>query len=591
MSSAQPRALAAWSRIPTWLALFVLGLSVYLLSLPADLRNNGDTTYRFDVTQALVQTGTVFRTCPAPGSRPPTDTRLALGRHGCYYTIYAPGQSVFMVPLYSVGKVVSDATGVSSDFSLAVFARALDSILGALILVIFFLLAIEVGYSPRTSVLLTLILGFASTLWPDVQSGQEHTQVTLFLLLSVYAILCALKRQSGLAQDSSGSQRVRLPLKLGDREWLVIAGAAAGLGIFTRYDFAIYALVLAGFLTIGGAFKTDDSGNGPRQEWARSKWQLEPAAQALAWFGVAFLPFVLLDGIWNSVRFGAPLRLGQSVSTQFGFPIWQGIPNLLVSPAKGLIWYLPLVWFLPLAVRGFARRHSALAWLSGGLVAVAVIFYANLIYWHGDPAWGPRYLFPIVPFLVLPLGVLLERFRSLRLSTRSFIVGVLGLSLALQIVAVGVDPWRFWYRLIQYRQQAGQVFRWDPGEYNYYWSRNSGLDPELYQFVSTKDVVQIGLGHRASAIPEARSHPTCVSSMSPRAYDACQLKGVSLRDLNTISPIWLNDRYQWFNPEAVPLSLAARAAIVGILVLGAGLGAGSLLLQFRAELSDESRDV
>lgn len=554
-----------WRRTPTWLALFALGLSMYLLTLPADLRNNGDTIDRFLVTRSIVNNGSIQVGCN------PGDNRVVVGRHGRCYAIYGPGQTVAMVPLYVVGEAASGVSGVSSDFATAVAAHSLDAILAALLLVFFYLLALQVGYRRSTAIVLTIILAFASTLWPDEQSGQEHTQIALALVVAVYAILKATQPHSEVAE-------MRAFALTRSRRWLLLAGLAAGFGIFTRYDFAVEVLILVCFLLwqgINAAPRPE-----PSHDVAGSKRRLPRVFDQLGWFLCGLAPFLLLDALWNTLRFGAPWRLGESASAQFGFPIVQGFFSLLVSPAKGLVWYLPLLWLLPLALLTFRRRNRALMWLILSLFASTVLFYANVAYWHGDPGWGPRYLFPLVPLLALPLGEVFERFPSMRLPARGVIIGVLGLSLALQLAAVSVDPWRFWYHLIQYRQHSAKKFVWKPTHYRYYWSRNPGLDPELYQFVAVADVAKVGFGDRSAAIKLYSGSATGPSGSSIQRYDGRQMVGVARRPLDTVSPLWLNDRYQWFDPLPVPLSLAARVVIIGILLALAGLSGLVLHLQF-----------
>jgi Dolichyl-phosphate-mannose-protein mannosyltransferase len=585
-----------WTRIPTWLALFTLGLSIYLLTLPADLRNNADTVDRLFVTQSLIQRQTTEINLPCT-SKSPGDSRLVRGRHGCWYAIYAPGQTVLMIPLYAAGKAVSLVTGLENNFAIAIAVRMLDPILGALVLSFFYLLALEVGYRRRTAILLTLLLAFGSTLWPDVQSGQEQTQVTLAIVAAVYAALRAR----------------RAATKREVERWLLGCGVALGLGIFTRYDFVIYAAVVFGFLawmngarpwaatrarpyeapaaasaqrTTHNAQRTTHNAQGATHDAQRTTHNVQRRLlPSLAAVAVGSAPFLLADAAWNTIRLGAPWRVGQSLSAQFGFPIWQGIPNLLVSPGKGLIWYLPLLWLVPFAFGRFRRRAPEVAWLAVLLFVVAVLFYANLIYWHGDPAWGPRYLFPVVPLLVLPLGELLERFALLRPSLRGLLAAVIGLSVLVQLAAVSVDPWRFWYHLIHQRAQMAQVFQWKSTRYNYYWGADASLAPELYQFAAVKDVAQIAFGDKAAFIPVPTKPERALSAAGcplpkPTAYDRCQGWGVALRPLDTVDSIWLNGRYQWVALSRVPLSVLARVVILGLLAAAAGLSALTLHLQF-----------
>lgn len=575
-SKARRDVAASRALLPACLALAILGLSVYLVTLPADLRNNADTVDRFFVTRSLVHSQRPIVACPAPNAPPLADTRLARGRHGCYYTIYGPGQSVAMAPLYAVGKAVSLATSLPADFAIAIAVRSLDPLLAALLLPLFFVLAIELGYTWRTGVIVTLTLAFASTLWPDVQSGQEHTQVTLALLL---ALCCAVRaraaaaqhvaervgRDPEAAQDGRGRRRTTLDRPAGDfARWSGLCGAAAGLGFFTRYPFIIVVPIFGVYLLWLAGREPGRHGPGDWDE--RGRRMLKVAGAYIA--GLA--PFLLIVAGFDLWRYGAPWRTGESVSGQFGYPIWQGIPNLLISPGKGLIWYLPLIWLLPWAVGLFRRRAPDLVWLMAALVAVYVLFYANVIYWHGDPAWGPRYLYPVVPLLVLPLGEIVERRRLHGRGLQVASIAVLLISLSVQLAAVSVDPWRFWYHLIRDRERAGQTFAWGPRNYHYYW--DAGHIPILYQFQALGDAVAIASGDRKPFIPEAHG---CTTGHTTA------LSGVTCRPLNTISPIWLNDRYQWLVPLPVPLSLLARILIVGLLVLMGMSSALALWIQSR----------
>src|SRR5205814_525631 len=119
------------------------------------------------------------------------------------------------------------------------------------------------GYGGRTSILLTLLLSFGSTLWPDEQSGQEHTQVALALALSLLALMKARRAafevrrspragesRAGPAEALLGPGRAWFRSRLMGRRaaWLLVAGLAAGFGLMTRYDFAVQILVLCCFL-------------------------------------------------------------------------------------------------------------------------------------------------------------------------------------------------------------------------------------------------------------------------------------------------------------------------------------------------------
>ena len=125
--------------------------------------------------------------------------------------------------------------------------------------------------------------------------------------------------------------------------------------------------------------------------------------------GVA-VPLALL-GLYNLVRFGDPLQTGRTVddvrSVLFGYGHLQmspqGIWQLLLGPGKSLLLYCPVVL---LAIPGWfvLRRQQPRLWAA--LLAMAVTrwwFFGLRSDWSGGYGLGPRYLVPLVPFLLLPL--------------------------------------------------------------------------------------------------------------------------------------------------------------------------------------------
>jgi hypothetical protein len=92
-----------------------------------------------------------------------------------------------------------------------------------------------------------------------------------------------------------------------------------------------------------------------------------------------------------------------------GSPFSIGLVGLLVSPGAGLFAYSPLVLLAPWWLRDFfaARRAECVA-----VLAIALSFW---LLGGSFPAWtglwsapGPRYLFPLTPLLLLPLGPWLD---------------------------------------------------------------------------------------------------------------------------------------------------------------------------------------
>ncbi len=108
------------------------------------------------------------------------------------------------------------------------------------------------------------------------------------------------------------------------------------------------------------------------------------------------VPFILLVLFLNWYRFGNPFLDGHGQDPAIAFePFRGGIPGLLLSPGKGLLFYAPLCVFAL-----FYQKDWRL-WIP---FVLSLIFHGMLHDWSGGTGWGPRFLFTTLPFLLLPLS-------------------------------------------------------------------------------------------------------------------------------------------------------------------------------------------
>ncbi len=110
---------------------------------------------------------------------------------------------------------------------------------------------------------------------------------------------------------------------------------------------------------------------------------------------------------YNLLARGGLMSSGYSAN-QSGYAIkwayiWTGLLGQFFSSGKSIFLYAPLLVLWPVGV-WMLRRD--LRWsLAPVAISGAVIFiHTNVVFWHGDGAWGPRYLLLCLPFMVLPLG-------------------------------------------------------------------------------------------------------------------------------------------------------------------------------------------
>jgi len=436
-----PRLASSRSRAALLLiAVFTFFLAGYVLTASADIFSTGDTTIRVELAENLSgRASPCFHgwklDYPLHIKKEYLDPRVDRGVSGCTVSTYELGQPLAIIPLDYLGSHWAIHMRWPYGPTVLFVDHLVGPLFGALEVLVFFLFAFALGFGLTRSLLLTLIFGFASSVWPDEQSVLEHTEVAFFLLLAMY-----------------GAFRFR-EHRLG-RGWLILCGIGIGGAAITRYQDAFLGLLgVAVYLALPGG-----PGAGLPERIRRALW-----------VGAGLFPFAALDLWYSWLRFGNPLASGHH-ETVFGYTIWKGVLGLAVSPGKGLLWYCPAIFLLVLAAPRFARRYGA---LSLGFATIAVAFfllYGYVTYWHGDPAWGPRYVYPVVPFLILPLGEVLRWRGTRRRVVWLVTAAVVLISFGVQVSAVSVSPWRSWYRVIAYEENHGFKWQWIAARYRYFWN-------------------------------------------------------------------------------------------------------------------------
>jgi hypothetical protein len=179
---------------------------------------------------------------------------------------------------------------------------------------------------------------------------------------------------------------------------------------------------------------------------------------------------------------------------------WQGMPGLLVSPARGLLVFSPFLVFLPMGLRQRLRAPDSKALAAALSLAVAAqIFLYSLTDWRAGESWGPRYLTDILPILVWLLAPALPMLRPL---ARGAFILTAAASIAVQ--AIGA----FWYtkssdELIYAGNPASKRAAWDPGNTPFLTElRHPPAPPELLSAArGSLDRVGQALVHRLDEIP------------------------------------------------------------------------------------------
>ena len=142
------------------------------------------------------------------------------------------------------------------------------------------------------------------------------------------------------------------------------------------------------------------------------------SSRVLTWAMVVLPVFgaLAIYAFYNYARFGNVFATGYNVSGRaaelggngLGNPLI-GFCGLLFSSGRGLIWYAPPVLAAVLGYRDFLREKKTAAIAVALFVAMWIALHSCYQGWDSGWGWGPRYLLPILPFMVLPMAEAVKR--------------------------------------------------------------------------------------------------------------------------------------------------------------------------------------
>ncbi len=298
------------------------------------------------------------------------DTQDKSFYEGHYYSEKAVGISILGVPVYFLLRLLN----VQTDPGLYLFwLRLICVTIPSICFVVFLSQFWQRMFNGRWNSLLMFIYIFGTIAFTySLQFISHHlTAITLFLSF------CFAWRAS-LGEKSEFRS-------------LILSGIFAGATLIMEYPAAVQVGIL--FLYVLFRFQS---------------------AKKTSLFAAGLFPFVIFLLAYNYVIFGTPFETTYNYSlvqlVRWDLPSQKALIGLLISPGRGLFFFSSV---LLLSIPGIFQlikneRFRVEGIFILGIAVSNLLFHAGMNNWVAGWSFGPRYLTPILPFLMTAIAYYLS---------------------------------------------------------------------------------------------------------------------------------------------------------------------------------------
>lgn len=398
--------LAAW-----W--LFWWCASVFAFTAPGRILFPDDEIV-FQTTRALSERGSLViegiprRTGELEG-RPDGTFGWAPGPDGQRYAFFGHGLAVAGLGGYAVGELAArhapptwrhalrsdhyylHPRSQSADWTrLGVTLTNLWVTPAAAVMLMRWLIAL--GFAWRASAWVGLVYAMGTLAWPYSRTFLSEPLSAALLVGAAWAIA-----EFHRALDAHDDERAR--------RWSIFAGVFAGLLGHVHVLNLVALPCLLGYAIAG------------RPTAVRRG----VPAIVITIVGVVLLGY----GQWQ--RFGNPFESGRY--DHYSHWIWpaEALAATVVAPGRSLWLYSPALLVALPFVPAFRRRVPMAAWFVIATCATRWLIVGMRSDWWGGWSIGPRYLVPLLPLLIAPLAIAMERWSTWSMRKRlSLVIAIVG---------------------------------------------------------------------------------------------------------------------------------------------------------------------
>lgn len=287
--------------------------------------------------------------------------------------------------------------------------------LSASLVVIFFLICLEQKFSRSTSVILTFLLSFSTLIWAYSSTSLNILPSGLFLLVG-YLFYKKFQR-------------------LNQKKFLLFCSMSLGFSFLIRSDIILFIIPIWFSILISTL----------KQNKKINSIFIFSSPLLFSYFISKLMPFLLLKQSSDSSVNVASAQLGviASIIPASMSEIIVRSAGLLFAPGVGLFIFAPILITIFFSFPDFFKKNKSDCILFSSFFILGLIFHVSSGGWHGLVSWGPRYLFFIIPFLLIPLGASLEQRDKRLMFTIIIILGILGAFINISYIIQDVS-WFVW---------------------------------------------------------------------------------------------------------------------------------------------------
>jgi hypothetical protein len=349
-------------------------------------------------------------------------------------------ETITLEPVYTVRSLFLSAIGVPfyhlalsiSAPPIAVIGLLVNSMLIALTCVVIFCFSQDVYGKKWISFSLSLIFGVCSFVWPYHTSFWVQPLQGLTLISGIYFLYKSIQYHRTFENLQQRQLSVIQPIRNKSTYFSFLGGLFLGLSIFAH---ATSIILIPGFII-----------------YIILSLRQQGKSTIIVFLTTLFVTSFFV-GLTNFLRFGSFTEFGYGYFATFETHNgWAGLIGLLFSPGAGLVFFFPISVLTILGAKYMYSKNRSLLLICSYVIIANWLYIGTLSFgfepfaWSGAIAWGPRYLIPVLPFIILILGQLLQEITQMKDIRRRLIMKTSVITLAALGFYINLVGTLVWYQ-------------------------------------------------------------------------------------------------------------------------------------------------